>query len=178
MGETLTVKPVLPILGLISRHPDALVWGRQQVTSFWGGELLVSPPLPFSHTRYYEKEMGTGLLYQLAAFKQTIDPGDIAEVKLHTNALEREFIGLSKHPELRPLNLDPGYLGALKFVLATTKDAAHRIFLGRGIFAEVTLLFQDGAWREEHWTYPNFRDAPYKSFLLECRKYYLQLTDN
>jgi len=55
-------------------------------------------------------------------------------------------------------------------VLATTKDASHRIYLRDGIFGEVTLHFSRGAWRERDWTYPNYRREDYKDFLLACRK--------
>ena len=42
-----------------------------------------------------------------------------------------EYAALSRHPEPRPLNLDPGYLTPAKLVLASTKDHAHRIYLAR-----------------------------------------------
>jgi hypothetical protein len=56
---------------------------------------------------------------------------------------------VAQWPEPRPLNLDPGYLTEAKLVLATTKDRNHRLYLDRGIFAEVTLCYQRGGsgWR-------------------------------
>jgi hypothetical protein len=45
----------------------------------------------------------------------------------------------------RRINLDPGYLTEAKVVLATTKDYAHRIYLGSGIFAEVALRYKEAA---------------------------------
>ena len=43
-----------------------------------------------------------------------------------------------------------------KLVLASTKDHAHRIYLSRGIFAEVTLHYQHRGWRHHEWTFPNY----------------------
>ena len=57
------------------------------------------------------------------------------------------------HAEPRPLNLDPGLLTLGKFMLATTKDQGHRIYLRDGIFAEVTLHYQAGTW--EPWPWPD-----------------------
>ncbi len=49
------------------------------------------------------------------------------------------------YPEPRPVNIDPGYLNLGKFLLATTKDQAHRVYLRDGVYAEVTLRYQAGA---------------------------------
>ena len=70
------------------------------------------------------------------------------------------------------MNLDPGYLVLGKFVLATTKDQAHRLYLRDGIFAEVTLHFQAGAYRPWPWTYADFRIEEVIGFLGAARNYY------
>jgi hypothetical protein len=72
------------------------------------------------------------------------------------------------------LNLDPGVLSLGKFLLATVKDQAHRIYLGRGIFAEVTLRYQAGAWEPWPWTYPSYRLPDLLAFLQEARDFYRQ----
>jgi hypothetical protein len=41
----------------------------------------------------------------------------------------------------RRINLDPGYVTEAKVVLATTKDYSHRLYIGKGIYAEVTLRY-------------------------------------
>ena len=41
-------------------------------------------------------------------------------------------------------------------VLATTKGYAHRIYLGKGIFADLTLLYENGSYRALRWTYPDY----------------------
>jgi hypothetical protein len=75
-------------------------------------------------------------------------------------------------PESRPLNLDPGYLTEAKLVLASTKDRDHRVYLDRGIYAEVTLHYQRGrGWQPRPWTYPDYRSEPYLQFFTRCRQY-------
>jgi len=41
-------------------------------------------------------------------------------------------------------------------VLATTKGYSHRIYLGEGIFADLTLLYENGTYRPLQWTYPDY----------------------
>jgi DMSO/TMAO reductase YedYZ molybdopterin-dependent catalytic subunit len=57
------------------------------------------------------------------------------------------------------INLDPGYVTEAKIVLASTKDYSHRVYLGSGIYAEVTLHYAARVktfLSFEH-TYPDFR---------------------
>jgi hypothetical protein len=72
-------------------------------------------------------------------------------------------------PAPRPINLDPGCIALSKLVLATTKDQAHRIYLGRGIYAEITLTYLNGAFRPMPWTYPDYRTEPYRRFFEQVR---------
>jgi hypothetical protein len=123
-------------------------------------------------TRYYEPAMGAGLRKVLWAFAQRIDPARLADIKLASNALEDELAAQGLYPEARPLNLDPGYLVLGKFVLATTKDQAHRLYLRDGIFAEVTLHYQAGAFRPWPWTYADYRLDEVLAFLEVAREYY------
>jgi hypothetical protein len=89
-----------------------------------------------------------------------------------TNDLEAELAGKKTYPEVRPLNLDPGILTLGKFLLATTKDQAHRIYLRDGIYAEVTLRFQDGKYEPWPWTYGDYREPALLAFLKETRSWY------
>jgi hypothetical protein len=164
----------MPVVAAFSRYPAALVWAAQRLVARYGTIALASPPFDFRDTAYYEATMGAGLHKQFLAFDQLRDPASLVEMKLETNALEAEYAGLGEHAEPRPLNLDPGYLTLAKLVLASTKDHAHRIYLGEGIYAEVTLHYKHGAWQTAEWTFPDYRRAEYHRFFLRCREAYQQ----
>ncbi|HQH27703.1 MAG TPA: DUF4416 family protein, partial [Oligoflexia bacterium] len=172
MGRLANHLPVMPVTAIFSRHQDALNWAKEQAVMHWGPLALESSYLPFDNTRYYAHEMGADLLLQLVAFAQFIPPPELVTRKLTANSLEEACAATHSFPEKRPVNIDPGYLTLGKFVLATTKDAAHRLYLGQGIFAEVTLHYAHGAWQHFPWTYPNYQQEAYQSFLLDCRRYY------
>jgi hypothetical protein len=103
------------------------------------------------------------------AFERLIDPGRLAEIKLLTNGLEQEWSEGGR----RRINLDPGYVSRSKLVLATTKNHGHRIYLGRGIYAEVTLTYRDKDYRPWPWTYPDYRTESYREILRAIRGIYL-----
>ncbi|MBI3463512.1 MAG: DUF4416 family protein [Planctomycetes bacterium] len=158
------------VLVAFSRHGEALDWARRRAEATWGPILLTSPPFAFTETDYYERSMGTGLTKQFFAFERLIDAARLIEIKLETNCWESEYAASGDKPEPRPLNLDPGYLTLAKFVLASTKDHAHRVYLGRGIYAEVTLHYKHDQWQHREWTFPDYRRADYQQFLEECRR--------
>jgi hypothetical protein len=167
-------RPALLVVASFSRHPGALAWARDRLQGAFGPVGLASEPFPFDQTRYYEPAMGAGLAKQLLAFRDLFAPDSLPDVKLATNALERELAASGAYPESRPLNLDPGALGLGKFVLATTKDQAHRVYLRDGIFAEVTLRYHAGAFEPWTWTYADYRQPAVLDFLRRAREYYRQ----
>jgi hypothetical protein len=169
MGDIRPTSPVMLIVAAFSRHREALDWAQQRAAETWGPIALASERFEFRETDYYEPTMGAEIKKTFWAFHELIAPVRLVEIKLLTNAWEEEYASLGRHPEVRPLNLDPGYLTNAKLVLASTKDHAHRIYLDRGIFAEVTLHFSHGAWQSRDWTFPDYRRADYQAFLTQCR---------
>jgi len=169
MGEIAKPQPVLLMIAAFSRHAEALDWGRDWATQVFGDLLLESPRFEFRETDYYTPSMGPELLKTFWAFERLIDPGELAGIKRQTNAWEAEYAAAAGQDEARPLNLDPGYIGLGKLVLASTKDHAHRIYLGQGIYAEVTLYYKDGQWQAREWTFADYRRADYQQFFETCR---------
>jgi hypothetical protein len=169
------IEPQLLIVAALYRHESALVWARQQLDSCFGPIGLEGPTIAFHFTRYYEPSMGDNLKKVFFAFDRLQSPDQLAAIKRQTIDLEQALINTTPHAESRPLNLDPGFLGLGKFVLATTKDQAHRIYLHGGIFAEVTYRYHDGQFEPQHWTYPDWQDAQVVEFLHQARARFQQL---
>ena len=140
--------------------------------SAFGPADSVSEAFPFDFTGYYREETGPAITRRFVSFRDLADPGALAAMKIRTNALEEEFATRLRLGVPRPVNLDPGYLEQAKVVLASTKNFAHRIYLRDGIWAEVTLHFQGGAWQEHPWTFPDFRSPGYRRWFEELRELY------
>lgn len=121
---------------------------------------------PFAWTDYYDAEMGKGILRMYLAFREMVDPAGLAGIKLETNAMEDLFSSGGK----RRVNLDPGLLAPGRLVLATTKDRAHRIPLGNGIYGELTMIFEKGDFRSFPWTYRDWSSDQVRALLRTWRK--------
>jgi len=129
-----------------------------------------SPPLFFDRTRYYEREMGWPLHRRFISFEQLIAPDDLVRIKLQTNELERKTEVDGK----RRVNIDPGYIGLERLVLATGKNYVHRIYLGRGIFADLTLVYKKGSFRPLEWTYRDYADPGVIDMFNQVRRRYTE----
>jgi hypothetical protein len=170
MGLAREARPVKLIVGMISPREELFAAARRELTAAYGQVDHVSPVWPFDFTAYYAPEFGENLLRQFLSFVELIDPAGLAEVKLHTNALEQ---GHSLQGR-RQINLDPGYVDLSKLVLATTKNHQHRIYLGQGIYAEVTLRYTHKSFRPWPWTYSDYSTEHYVQFFNQVRETLLQ----
>jgi hypothetical protein len=169
MGSIHDPVPVKLFVGMLASDPARLVEVEGPLVADYGPIDLASDVWPFTHTDYYRDEMGAGLLRKFVSFERLIRPDDIIDVKRRTNAIEDDVARSAGGNPPRPVNLDPGYLSLSKVVLATTKDYTHRLYLGRGIYAEVTLRFHKGKYEPWDWTYPDYREPAYCAFFLAMR---------
>lgn len=124
----------------------------------------------FNYTDYYAAEMGSPLYRRMLVFAPLIEQASLADIKCTTNALEAAHAVDGN----RRFNLDPGYLLPERFVLATGKNFTHRIYLGTGIYADLTLIYQKGGFRSLPWTYPDYASDEMHGFLTTVRRSYLQ----
>ena len=157
------------ITGVLACDEQALSAARTRLESALGEIDLASDVWPFDRTSYYADEIGPRILRQFVSFTQLVDPGELAEIKNRTNAIEQELARSLALPFPRPVNLDPGMIEPSKLVLATTKNYSHRIYIGKKMYAEVTLVYDKGGWRPLPHTYPDYRSQEYFDFFTKVR---------
>jgi hypothetical protein len=169
-----TPAPAKLFLGLISGQPDLFSGAIERLAPRFGKVDLESDEIPFSHTSYYAAEFGEGLIRKWVSFEHLVSQDSLPRIKCLTNEIEGEFLtAIGK----RRINLDPGYLTDSKLVLATTKDYAHRLYLGQGIYAEVTLHYnRQRGWQPYEWTYPDYREPICLKYFKQVRQIYLSKT--
>ncbi len=168
-------KPAKLIIGLILKDTTLFEPLTVELSAFYGPLDMVSAWMPFDYTSYYEPEMGAPLLRRMLTFKSLIRQSELPATKLTTNRLEESYSQNGK----RRVNIDPGYLLLERLVLASGKNFSHRIYIGDGIYADLTLIYQHGAFVKLPWTYPDYADQPMLEFLLQVRsKYAIDLKTN
>lgn len=176
MGEIRLKLPVLPIMAVFAPSERILDNSQSIVTAALGEIVLESPTFRFDvFTAYYSSSMGSELYKRFWAFKKLSSPEFLAKMKVKTNEIEADVAQELRINDSdmvkRPLNLDPGYIDLGKLVLASTKDHSHRIYLQKGVFAEVTLIYTQKHWQSLPWTYPDYQSAEYHRFFDQCREF-------
>ena len=171
MARPRPTQPVKLICGLLSGDPDLLRRAKQLLRQTLGPIDLESAIWPFFQTDYYAEEMGPDLKRQFVSFDRPINPEEAANIKHETNALEERIAEDCAGLDVpRPVNLDPGYIDLGKLVLMTTKDNAHRVYIGQHMYAEVTLRYGAGTWHVWPWTYADYHQEHYHAFFTQVRE--------
>lgn len=171
MGAIRHLVPVKLFIGVLVSDARLIPEVETCLTSAYGPVDHRSAVIPFDFTNYYEPEMGRAIDRVFFSFERLIEADQLPEIKRQTNKIEEEMAPLLKTVK-RPVNLDPGYLEQAKVILASTKNFYHRIYLGKGIFGELTMQFKDGTYHFFPWTYPDYQSTGYQEFFLELRRIY------
>ena len=169
MGSAAAPSPVKLIAGLLASSPHHLEEATGHLTERFGAVDAASAAQPWNVSDYYRDEMGPVIIRQFLSFAPLVGPGKLAGIKQLANELEGRWRG----PSGRRVNIDPGYVATTKLVLASTKDAAHRVYLSGGIYAEVTLYFESGTFVAYRHTYPDYATSQAIAFFNGVRAAYL-----
>jgi hypothetical protein len=168
------VKPPLPVrffASIIFRDPGMLPQVEAELAHLVGPVAERTDVFPFSQSDYYSPEMGEGLRRCFLLFEPLLEREMLADVKLWTNGIESSRSENGR----RSVNVDPGYIALEHVVLGTTKGYSHRIYVGKGIFADLTLLYESGSYRRLKWTYPDYGSEQLIVLLNGWREHYKRL---
>ncbi|MEO0234205.1 MAG: DUF4416 family protein [candidate division WOR-3 bacterium] len=119
----------------------------------------------FSH--YYDDEIGENVIREWISFEEPIGLESFFEKKKISIDIENRFRIDGK----RKINIDPGVITLNNVQLLTTKNYSHRIYLGEGIYCEVTFIFTKDGIKYLDWTYPDYKSDVAREFFLGERSF-------
>ncbi len=172
MGEVAIPDPALVVVGVLYRDAAVLDSAVGKMQPVLGRIRRACQPIPFEWTDYYGDELGSELNRIYLYGEKLIRRELLTDLKLWTNQIEKEH---ARADGARRINLDPGLLTEENFVLATTKNRGHRIYLRDGIFAEVTLRFHLGRFEPLDSTFPDYRTPEIREVFEDIRRGYRKL---
>lgn len=145
---------------------DYLEKAFKELSKIFGEVDFETDVFAFEITRYYEEEFGANLKRKLFSIKDLIMPNDIIDIKLLAYKLEDSFSTDGK----RNVNIDPGYVALSRVVLSTGKDYTHRIYLDKGVYGDLTLIYKKKrGFMPLPWTYPDYRSNDFLNFFSHVR---------
>jgi hypothetical protein len=172
MSRPTPAQPVKLIFSILATEVELLNNTVAALSVAYGQPDFISAQMPFNYTDYYCPEMGENLIRRFMSMEKLIRPEELPDIKLATNEIEKK----SARDNRRRVNIDPGYISQVHLILATGKGYAHRPYLREGIYADLTLFYQDKKFCSLPWTYPDYADEKQLLMLSKIRsKYLLQL---
>ena len=169
MKELKEPVPALFLCGLLFNDHDVFRQATRVLEEKFGKVRTFSPEWPFYHTDYYAREMGSGLKRIFLLFSRLMPQDCLVHAKHACREIEEQFLKNGA----RTINIDPGILTPERLVLATSKNFTHRIYLGQGVFAEITLMATRSGFRTLEWTFPDYASPEILSFWNKSRRDYL-----
>jgi hypothetical protein len=166
MRKSSRPEPVLLFVATLYCAEEYFSKAKERLRNVFGDIVLESKSLSWDYSDYYTEELGSPITRRFIFFRDTIHSETLSDIKITTNEIEEQLSSGGK----RNINLDPGYLTPYNVVLASTKNYSHRIYIGKGIFAEVTLVYKNGRYRPHLFTYTDFASDEYTEILAQARK--------
>jgi hypothetical protein len=173
MGIPREPKPAKYFAALLSSDAGLMTAVEADLASLLGTIDGCTDAVPWTVSSFYESEMGGGLLRRFVCFQPLRSPADLSSMKLGTQTIEDRYRSARPDCTGRRINIDPGYIETGKVVLASTKNANHRIYLSDGIYAEATLLYHDGEFHGCPYTYRDYLWPETLAFMRAMRLAYL-----
>jgi len=169
MSELKEPDPVQLIASVFTPDRGLLNQTIQGLSEVYGPIERLSEESRFDRTRYYAREMGWPLYRRFLSFERLVPPERLVDIKIETRDIERR----SAWNGNRRVNIDPGYIAPERLVLATGKNYVHRIYLSRGVYADLTLVYKRKSFRALDWTYPDYADSTSIEFFNQLRSDYM-----
>lgn len=134
-------------------------------TNKWGnGEVLRPSFNPMM--KYYGPEMGgeENLQRLIVLSNPLVEREILVDSKLWS--VEKEY---QSNSDKRSINIDPGLMTLENIILGTGKIYGHRPYLGKGVYADLNLLYVSGSYSPLEWTYPDYKEKEVISFFNHWR---------
>jgi len=171
MGDIKIPKPVMLFASIIYNNEHTLSNILNILEEKIGRISEKTMKIPFKHTDYYSEEMGMELYRIFVLFGSLVERDCLIETKLKTNAIEKDL----STEEKRQVNIDPGYISLENIILATTKNYTHRVYMGSGIYGDLTLIYKKGGYKPLEWTYPDYAGSDIVSIFNRWREHYKRM---
>ncbi len=161
-----------PFAAIFAAQPARINKGIEAMSNYLNEEPdIVSPPFIVSETKFYTSEMGSKLEKVYLTWPTLFHPEKLIDFKLAAMAWEDDSADEKGN---RTVNIDPGYIFHGGLVLSTGKFRGHRLFIGQGLWAELTLNYHRGQFQAFPWTYLDYQLPEVQNYLRAMRKVYFK----
>ncbi len=169
MSRIQTPPPGRLVVSVLYSSIDALADSLKLLERHFGRVQCETTEIECSDNTYSE-EMGQQLWRRFFSFERIVARDSLPEIKATCHKIEEAFGDRVDDYTFRTVNLDPGILTPENLVMASHRDFNNRIYLGKGVFAELTLIYGREGLTRLPWTNPDFCTEESVDFFLRVRE--------
>jgi hypothetical protein len=170
MGRILTPPPGKLIVSAIYGHIDAVADALKLLEKQFGRIQFETLDIPYTDTEKYAEEMGNGLQRRFFSFEREARRDSLPDIKPALTRIEEQLGDRVDDYTFRTVNLDPGILTPANLTMASNREYNYRIYLGKGVFADIQLIWARGQFTRLPWTNPDFYHDEAIDFFVRARE--------
>jgi hypothetical protein len=157
------------IVSVIYNSLDALADCLKLLEKLFGRVQYETTEIECSDNGYHE-EMGGQLSRRFFSFEKLVDRESLPEIKANCYKIERQLGDQVDDYTFRTVNVDPGILTSHNLIMSSHREFGHRIYLGKGVFGETSLIHARGRFTQLPWTNADFCHEEAVRLFTECRE--------
>ncbi|MDX9856468.1 MAG: DUF4416 family protein [candidate division Zixibacteria bacterium] len=177
MGRFVTPPPGRLIISVAYCHIDALADCLTRLEKEFGDVQFETVDIPFTGEPRHTEEMGDPLSRRFFSFHRMVDREKLVDLKRACYKIEAAFADHVGEHLFRAVNVDPGIMSSEKVVMASSHEYNYRLYLGRGVFAQIELIYARGRYVGLPWTNPDFCHPESLEFFARVRNAFDMVRD-
>ncbi|MEE8577037.1 MAG: DUF4416 family protein [candidate division Zixibacteria bacterium] len=158
------------ICSIAYSHIDALADSLTRMEHQFGPVQFETIDIPYSGEARHIEEMGDNLSRRFFSFEKLVSRDKLADMKLLCRKIEAGFADRVDDFIFRTVNVDPGIMTPENVVMASSRGFNYRIYITRGVFAQVELIHSKSQFVRLPWTNPDFCHDEALDFFGRVRK--------
>jgi hypothetical protein len=176
MARIQTPPPGRLIISVIYNSLDGLADCLKLLEKQFGRVQYETTEIECSDNGYYE-EMGRQLSRRFFSFEKMVERDALPEIKANCHKIERQLGDQVDDYTFRTVNVDPGILSPGNLIMSSHREMGHRVYLGKGVFAETTLIYARRRFTQLPWTNADFCHEEAVRLFTECRQTFPMLAE-
>lgn len=157
------------VVSIIYSHIDGVADALTYLEKQFGRVQCETIDIPYEGFEPYAEEMGTELQRRFFSFERPVERDSLPDIKAFCHKIEQHLGDRVDDFTFRTVNIDPGIATPTNVVMASHREYNHRIYLSKGVFAELALVWSRGQFVRLPWTPPDFCHDEAIDFFLRVR---------
>lgn len=165
------------VISVAYNSMDALADCLKRLEKEFGTVQYETIDIPFTGEARHLEEMGSPLSRRFFSFEKMVARDKLADYKFACRKVEAQFADQVDETLFRTVNIDPCIMTPDNVTAASSHEMNHRVYLTRGVYAHIELIWSHERFVQLPWTNPDFTHDEAVDFFLRVREAFSLVED-